>query len=377
MVQKIKILITDAGYKHTLGAVRSLGKAGFFVIAMASNKKAQSFFSRFCNEKLICPDPRNEGQFIQFLIDYLEKNRVDVLIPVGYLTTVTISKHKEELLPFVKIPIVDYGSMQIACNKEKTMQLAHSLNIPSPKGYSSITDIDEFPIVAKGIYESGQIKYIKSFENLKHLDLNNYILQEYIQGEGYGFYALYNHGTIRAFFMHKRVREFPITGGASTCAESIFDDELKKVGLELLRPLRWHGVAMVEFKKDARDGKFKLIEINPKFWGSLDLAITSGVNFPKLLVEMALNGDVEPVFNYNTNIKFRWPFPDDMLHLFANPKSIWEILWECFDKNSRSNLWPDDFLPNILQMYDTCIIIVSQIMRGNLWYPHGNPKVRK
>lgn len=377
MVHRIKILITDAGYKHTLGAVRSLGKAGFFVIAMASDKNAQSFFSRYCHEKLICPDPRNEEQFIKFLIDYLMKNPVDVLIPVGYITTVTISKHKKELLPFVKIPIVDYDSMEIACNKEKTMQLAKSIHITIPKEYSSITDIDKFPVVAKGIYESGHIKYINSLEDLIPLDLNNYILQEYIPGEGYGFYALFNQGIVKAYFMHKRVREYPITGGASTCAESIFDEELKKLGIELLESLRWHGVAMVEFKKDERNGKFKLMEINPKFWGSLDLSIASGVNFPVLLVNMALLGDIEPVFHYHTGIKFRWPFPDDTLHVFANPKSILEIFRECFDKNSRSNLWLDDFLPNVLQMYDTCMNVMMRIMQGNLRYPHGNPKVKK
>ena len=130
---------------------------------------------------------------------------------------------------------------------------------------------------------------------------------------------------------------------------------------------------MVEFKKDARDGKFILMEINPKFWGSLDLSISSGVNFPKLLVEMALNGDVEPVFSYNTNIKFRWPFPDDMLHFFANPMSIFDILGECFDKKTRSNLWLDDFSPNVIQIYETCMDVVSRIMKGNLRYPHGNP----
>ncbi len=377
MSRKIKILITDANYKHTLGAVRSLGKAGFLVVAMSSNKKAQSFYSRYCYEKLICPDPRNEEKFIKFLLDYLKDNPIDILIPVGYITTVTISKHKDELLPFVKIPIADFKSMQIACNKEKTMQLANNLDIQTPKEYLSLTDIDKFPIVAKGIYESGQIKYINSFKDLQSIDLRNHILQEYIPGYGYGFYALFNQGSIRALFMHKRIREFPITGGASTCAESIFDQDLKKIGSELLQSLRWHGVAMVEFKKDIRDGKFKLMEINPKFWGSLDLSIASGINFPVLLVMMTLKGDIEPVFNYQTGVKFRWPFPDDILHLLANPKSISEIIYEYFDKNSRSNLWIDDFFPNVMQMSDTCVNILMRIVKGNLRYPHGNPKVKK
>lgn len=374
MDRKIKVLITDAGYKHTLGAVRSLGKAGFFIIAMSPNKMAQSFFSRYCNEKLICPNPRDEEQFIEFLIGYLKRNTVDVLLPIGYITTVTISRHKKELLPYVKIPVAEYEIMQIASNKEKTMQLAEKLNISIPIEYNSIRKIEKFPIVAKGIFESGHIHYINSTEDLQQIDFEDYILQEYIPGEGYGFYALFNHGIVRAYFMHKRVREYPITGGASTCAVSFYDENLKQAGLRLLESLHWHGVAMVEFKKDARDGKFKLMEINPKFWGSLDLSIASGMNFPVLIVKMALQGDIEPAFHYNDHIRFRWPFPDDILHFFANPKSIFEIIMESFHKNTKSNIWLKDFLPTIIQIWEAGWGLSSRIVRGNLRYPHGKPK---
>jgi len=373
--KKVNVLITDAEYKHTLGAVRSLGKAGYYVIAMSSDKRAQSFLSRYCNKKLICPNLRNEEKFIGFLIDYLEKNSVDVLIPVGYISTTLISKHKKELQSYVKIPVADYESMKIASNKAKTMQLANSLNIPTPKEYSSYKDIDKFPVVAKGIYESGHIKYINSIEELQNFDFKNYIFQEYIPGDGYGFYALFNQGHLRAFFMHQRIREYPITGGSSTCAKSIYDEKLKNIGLKLLKSLQWHGVAMVEFKKDIRDGEYKLMEINPKFWGSLDLSIACGVNFPKLLVEMALNGDIEPVFNYSKNIFYRWPFPDDLLHLSANPLSLFQIVQEYFNKNSKSNLYPDDFLPNLYQIYVSCIDIIKRVKNGNLRYPHGKPKI--
>lgn len=377
MDHKIKVLITDAGYKHTLGAVRSLGKAGFFVIVMSPHKIAQSFFSRYCDEKLICPNPKDEQQFIEFLIAYLKTNTVDVLLPIGYISTVTIAKHKEKLLPYVKIPIADYELMQIASNKEKTMQFAKRLNIPIPLEYKSVKDIETFPIVAKGIYESGHIHYLNSPEDFQQIDFNEYILQEYIPGEGYGFYALFYHGTVRAYFMHKRVREYPITGGASTCAVSIYDEDLKNEGLRLLESLNWHGVAMVEFKKDRRDKKFKLMEINPKFWGSLDLSIASGVNFPVLIVTMALERDFIPVFQYHVGVKFRWPFPDDILHLFANPKAFFNILGEYFDKNSKSNLWLNDFLPSIVQMYNTSSIVLPRVIRGNLRYPHGRPRMRE
>ena len=377
MDQKIKVLITDAGYKHTLAAVRSLGKAGFFVVAMGSNRFSQSFFSRYCNKKLICPDPRNEEEFIQFLIEYLSKESIDVLIPIGYTTTVTISKHKKELLSYVKIPIANYESMQIASNKEKTMQLADSLNIPTPIEYYSIDSVDTFPVVVKGLYESGHVRYINSPDELRTINFNEYLIQEYIPGEGYGFYALFNNGIEKAVFMHKRLREYPISGGASTCAMSVYNEELKRLGLALLRQLHWHGVAMVEFKKDSRDGKFKLMEINPKFWGSLDLSIAAGIDFPVFLVNMAFEGDITPIFHYDIDMKYRWPFPDDTLHILANPKSIMNVIMESFNKKLRSNVSIGDFLPNILQIFSTCIAIKTWIRQGNFRYPYGKPKVKK
>ncbi len=375
MQQQVKVLLTDAAYTHTLGAVRSLGRAGIRVTAVSPNRRAVSFYSRYCHNKVLCPDPGNEEQFIDFIGNYIQENPVDVLVPVGYLSTVAISRHRKELLPFARIPVADYESMQVACNKQKTMQLAASLDVPVPGEYTSVEDITRFPVVAKDPYGSGKIRYIGSPREFERLDLTGSLLQEYIPGAGYGFFALFNHGKVRAYFMHRRKREFPITGGASTCAESIYDEDVKKIGLKLLESLRWHGVAMVEFKKDNRDGMFKLMEINPKFWGSLDLSIASGVNFPLLLVNMALNSDIEPVFRYNTGITFRWPFPEDMVHLCARPASGMDMLRECFDKRARTNLSLDDPVPNMLQIPRTCSRLVGLVGSGGLRYPHGRPRV--
>lgn len=376
MINVQKVFITDAGYKHTLGAVRSLGKKGFYIIAGASGKHAQSFYSKYCKECVIYPDPRDEVRFIDFLVGYLKQNKVDVLLPIGYLTTVAISKHKDELLKYTKVPVADYQSMQIASDKSQTMELAHKLGITTPEEYSSVKDIGTYPIVAKGIYESGQVRYINSPDELNRVSLTNNILQEYIPGEGFGFYALFNQGNERAIFMHKRVREYPITGGSSTAAESIYDPNLKELGLTLLRDLNWHGVAMVEFKKDSRDGTYKLMEINPKFWGSLDLSIASGVNFPYLTVMMALNGDIQPVLEYDTDVRFRWPFPDDTLHLLADPCSLKEIVGDTVNKKAKSNIEIEDIKPNLLQLYHTTTAIIGYIKNGNLKYPHGKPEVK-
>ncbi|MDH7592732.1 MAG: ATP-grasp domain-containing protein [Methanomicrobiales archaeon] len=370
-----RVLVTNAEYKHTLAVVRSLGKAGYHVIATDSKRKAQSFFSRYCRERVICPDPKNEEEFIRFLLRFLRERDVDVLLPMGNSTTVAISKHRDELEEFARVPVARYDAVRIASDKGETMRLATTLGIRVPKEYASAEEVDRYPVVAKGTHGSGRVKYVNSPDGFRQIGFDQYILQEYIPGRGYGFYALYNHGELRAYFMHERVREYPITGGPSSCARSICDDELKSEGTKLMGALDWHGVAMVEFKRDSRDGRLTLMEVNPRFWGSLDLSIAAGIDFPRLIVEMALEGDIAPVFDYSTRVKFRWPFPDDMLHLFSNPGSCMEIVAEIFDRNAGSNVWWSDPLPNLVQAYMTPLPILSKLVHGTLRYPHGLPVV--
>lgn len=371
----MKVFITDASFKHTLGAVRCLGRRGIHVIAGSSYKCSQSFYSKYCKKRVIYPDPGKEDEFINFMLNYVKNNEIDVLLPIGYLTTTVLSKHKDKFSPYTKIPIADWDSMKIASDKYRTMELAKKLGVKIPKTFDENDKIENFPVVIKGLKESGRVHYANSFKELAEFKTVDSIVQEYIPGEGYGFFALFNKGKVRAIFMHKRVREYPITGGPSTVAESIYEPKLKELGLKLLEDLNWHGVAMVEFKKDHRDGEFKLMEINPKFWGSLDLAIASGVDFPYLAVKMAVDDDVEPVFKYETGIRFRWLFPDDLLHLFANPTAAVSFITDFFDKNTKNNIWLSDIKPNLFQVCETALTIISCIKNRNLKYPHGKPEI--
>jgi len=372
----MRILLTDASYKHTLGAVRTLGKRGIYVIAGSSDRHSLSFYSKYCREKVVYPSPRDEMKFVAFLCDYARDKKVDVILPIGYLASTALSRHKAEFEGLTKLPVADYDSMKIACDKDRTMKFAASLGIKVPRMYAGKGDVASFPVVVKGLMESGKVSYANSFLDLSRLNLENSLIQEYIPGEGYGFFALFNRGKPRAIFMHKRIREYPMTGGPSTVAESIYDEELKRQGLLLLEALNWHGVAMVEFKKDSRDNEFKLMEINPKFWGSLDLATASGVDFPYLTAKMAMDGDIEPLFAYKTGVRFRWLFPDDTMHLLSNPGCLGTFLRDFFDKDTQTNIWPGDILPNLLQVGDTAQQLFRRIKSGTLRYPYGRPEVK-
>jgi hypothetical protein len=129
------------------------------------------------------------------------------------------------------------------------------------------------------------------------------LAQEFIpSAEGIGVSLLMKEGSVRASFTHKRIIEFPETGGPSLVRVSTHNSIAESAAERLLENLRWNGVAMVEFRLDSRTGKPVLMEINPRFWGSLPLAIACGVDFPKLLCDMYEFGDVAPSRAYQDGI---------------------------------------------------------------------------
>ena len=139
----------------------------------------------------------------------------------------------------------------------------------------------------------------------------------------------------------------------------------------MLDILQWHGVAMVEFKKDSRTGEYVLMEINPKFWGSLDLSIASGVDFPYLACRMALDGDIEPVFSYRVGTKFRWLFPGEVFHGMTNPRSIPQLIREFFDEKTLSDIELTDIVPNIIEVGMTGAEFVLRVVQRRFWRAHG------
>ena len=357
----MSVFITDASYKHTLAIVRSLGRKNIAVdVGTHLHNPPLSSFSQYCRKSFVYPNPKKDPDgFVRFFNKINKMLNYEVIIPVGYTTTLVLSMKKNILNGSVKIPITDFSSFKIAANKADSILLAEKIGVPTPKTIflnhpSELEDlkIKSFPVVVKGVYEGGFVRYAytkqdlkEKFEEIYKIQAAPPLIQEYVKGEGYGFFALFNQGKPRAIFMHKRIRERYIMGGPSTCAESVNDPKLLDYGLKLLRTLVWHGVAMVEFKKDSTDGRFKLMEINPKFWGSLDLAIASGVDFPYLLYKMAIDGDVRPVFTYQTGLKFMWPFPDDLLHVLEKPKDITSFFSDLCNPRVNKNINLNDLKP--------------------------------
>lgn len=161
--------------------------------------------------------------------------------------------------------------------------------------------------------------------------------------------------------MHRRVREVPPKGGISCCAESFYDPKLKDYGIRLLDNLGWHGVAMVEFRFDTRDNDYKLMEINPKFWGSLDLALTAGADFPYGLCQIGYGQALEYSEEYNRNLRFHW-LVNEAQHLCGRPSSIGDVLADLLNPRVKSNIRLDDVWPNLVEPFSRGRARLSRMM---------------
>jgi hypothetical protein len=129
-----------------------------------------------------------------------------------------------------------------------------------------------------------------------------------------GIFLLFNRGAPVAVFGHRRLRELPPSGGISVLRESVpVDPLLRDSAVRLLARLSWHGVAMAEYKLDRERGTSFLMEVNGRFWGSLQLAIDAGIDFPFLLCQLATENAVQPPDAYQVGVKSRWLL-GDFLH---------------------------------------------------------------
>jgi len=335
MINKEKILILDANQRSTLAATRSLGKAGLFVICEDDKKKTLAGSSKYASENITYPSPYTEqDKFIDHLASNLESLGVRYLLPMTDITAELTLKNKSRLSD-VTILLPDYDSYMFISDKYQLMRLALTNDIPIPKTLF-INTIDElmlniedinYPVVIKpdrsiitldGEYKKTTVKYANTKDELVEIinkndcfKINKFLVQEYIDGHGEGLFVLCKEGEIQHYFSHKRLREKPPSGGVSVLSESIeTKNEVLEIAKKILGPVKWNGVAMVEFKV-SKDNKAYLMEVNGRFWGSLQLAIDSGIDFPFLLYKQ-YSGDEElrPASDYKKGIQLRWLLGD-------------------------------------------------------------------
>jgi len=389
-------------YRSVITSTRVLGKENNVYIVSTNNRfiKFQELFrSKYSKAILTAYDPNEDiEKFIKDMKKHDSLYNFDIALPLGDMFSLVYSLHKNEL--DFEIPLPDYNIFSIAIDKGKTMEVAIQNSIPIPRTlfeYEDISDIKNwmneeniaYPIIVKArkrgdIWGSGTrvvknekqlLDVLKEFKRIgKKEPIYNYerpLIQEYINGKIYDCCVLYNNGKLRAMLTQIREKTAHPWGGAG--AVNITNDikEIKAQTKKLMDSIKWYGPAQVEWVYDTIDQNYKLIEINPRLWGTLQLSIEAGINFPELIIEMVKNGDIEEHFEYKTEIKHRWAFPHEFGNLilskgnkikklieFFNPKDV-------FDNKTYFSFDFDDPAPDIYGiMFETHRILIKNIKKN-------------
>ena len=271
------------------------------------------------------PDNRADAEgYAEALLNIADQH--DVLMATGMQSIEAVARRRENFAKRIKLTLPPWATIQRADNTRSLLDAAATLDIPCPTGYQlddfasaeALARAARFPVIVKAGVEAGlppraryQIVHSRTelVEALRQMQkiVPKPLVQRLVGGDSVGFEALYDHqGRFVTGFCHRRLRQYPLSGGPSTYCESCHLPQVEEYGRRLLDHFRWTGLAMVEFKLDAETGSPVLMEVNPRPWGSMALPIRAGVEFPWLAFQLARDGKLPCQPDYPDGVRLRF-----------------------------------------------------------------------
>ena len=285
----ISVMVTGNRCCNNLGVIRGLGRRGIPIILLDVDRGSMTQYSKYISKKLTCPDPNESDiRFINFLLDVgKQMDKKCMMIPTGDTEVMALSKHKEELERFYLLPIPPFEVTQKLVNKKKFYKLLDQMSVPHPKTYfpNDISDVKiiskeiTYPYLVKPIFSTnfGEDFSVKSFKantaeelvkvyNKAILSRHEVVIQEIIPGkEIYMFYTYFNKKSEPiAICGYDKLRQYPPDFGCGSLCKSAWRSVPIDSAIRVLRAIKYHGIAEPEFKRDPRDGEYKLLEINAR-----------------------------------------------------------------------------------------------------------------
>lgn len=338
------VVVTDGAERACLASVRSLGEAGWEVHVVADRRRSLAGASRWASGTHVAPSALDDpAAYRAALAAIVSAVGADVLLPIAEASLFGLGEDRSIFAP-AAIPFPGLSELRAAADKSHVSALARDLGIAVPETVivpdrnATIPNAEAlgYPVVAKparsvrpdtapgskfGVsYASSAVELAELLGRLPD-GAFPLLLQRCIRGTGAGVFLFLHYGAVVASFGHRRVRERPPSGGVSVFRTSAaVPPRLLAQAGALLARLDWTGVAMVEFKVEVDSGTPYLMEINPRLWGSLQLAIDAGVPFPLLLAETALGHPPAPRSGYAVGVNSRWLW-GEADHLIARTRA--------------------------------------------------------
>jgi predicted ATP-grasp superfamily ATP-dependent carboligase len=314
--------------------LHALARRGVTVHVGDSSGLAMCRYSRRAASFSVYRSPyRDPDGFVADVAAAVERTGAGVLIP-GHEDAVILARARDRLGAVV-LPVGDPARMARLTNKWTLVEDAASAGLPVPPTWKPVDAAEleslaarlPYPLVikpqignsAKGVFvvhgpDECRRRYRELIASYALPPPRWPILQDYVAGDGYGVCLLYNRGAFRAAFCERYLRAKDGRLGTSVLRESVLAPELIALARRWFDRLDWHGVVHLDFLRRPNHGDWALIEINPRFWGALDLAVRAGVDFPGMLYQIAATGDTAPVAGYQAGVRSRW-IVGELLHL--------------------------------------------------------------
>ncbi len=235
---------------------------------------AKNIHTRYVDETIICPE-----EDVDRYLEIIDERKIDFFIPVINKSLAVFWEQKERFGKSLGY-LGRFEDYSLLNDKTQVHKLATSLDVRVPKRYDTIIEA-ELPFVVKptNLSSAEGVEYFFSKEDLKDYEPpNDCIIQEYVEGEGVGFSFYAKNGKILNSYGHRRLAEYPVSGGSSTYRTGFRDARMLKMSERVVGYLGYTGFAMFEFKHSDNDDLL-LLEVNPRIWGSINQGMINGVNY--------------------------------------------------------------------------------------------------
>jgi len=360
-----RILILDGQTNQALACVRSLGRAGYTVLVASHRHWPLSGWSHYCRGCFLLAGQTVEA--FASLRTWAYREGVHIVLPLTEKGCLLCNAERQEWEALGIIMGCGPADMLLyAFDKAQTLHRAEACGITTPptRFPKSLEECRAaagevgFPCVVKPRFSHAWngstflpdlgTTYVTNNEALDQAVVTRKqgdcwpLIQGFVEGQGKGVFALCDHGRAAVWFAHERLRDVRPSGSGSSLRRSIrLEPRLKEPAERLLSELQWHGPAMVEFRDDGVHPPY-LIEVNGRLWGSLQLAVDAGTEFPRLWVAILTGKGVESATDYVAGVTSRWLWGDvkRFLYILKGPPAGYPGLYPTIWQGIRELLGP-------------------------------------
>lgn len=381
----MRLILLDNYTKQALHVLRIVaGKMGWDVDVFAPGKPI-CYYSKYIGKFFLSPTPINKKTYFEHFIEIIKAHQYNAFLSFDDDITSILSENESMLKDFFSLEALlpPRASVLVSDSKNKTLELANKLGIPTPVFYipENSIDIDEisekitYPVVVKGEKGAGSWnvryawnenelrKYYSEISESEKKYGGKPSIQEFIEGTGHLIHVLCYKGEVIRFCDHIKLTQYPPNGGVTAVGETCSSKGVLEHVQTFCRELNWTGLSKFDFIEGKKDGKYKLIELDPRVSASIIIPQVAGTEMVESFCRIIQGETVEPDLTFKEGIKYRFILPREIQYLLRKPSYFYQFLKGFFERNTFSDICLTDFRPTWQNIRTTLYLIKEELFQ--------------